>query len=357
MRLFGQLFDAPAEIVIAHGRVVLAAFSLAAITIDPTQPPHLAPLVAATLMMYAAYAVVLLAALHRRFIHNVNALLVHTIDLAVVALLLVLTEGFSSPFLVFFTFALLAASLRWDWKGIAATMVVLVLIAGMIAALDSIDGQMPNLHQTVIRGAYLIATGTILTYASAHREHERNRLAKLAHSPTAVSNGTVSGPHWPKRSSRQSPRWRHPVPSSCGRMIIADSRLPYGMVEKFEMTEASAESVGHHGRAGDGWTDILANLARSGSAQSCQWLGPLDAGRAARRARVETSDHGFFVFAVPRSGGEWASFHPREHTPKRRSPADHPHHRGSRWHGIGSSDLSGTRDTRRGDARACRHHA
>ena len=47
------------------------------------------------------------------------------------------------------------------------------------------------MHQTVIRGAYLIATGTILTYASAHREHERNRLAKLAHAPTAVSSGNM----------------------------------------------------------------------------------------------------------------------------------------------------------------------
>src|SRR4051794_17782308 len=126
MKLFGQLFDSPAEIVVAQGRVVLAAFSLAAITIDPTQPIHLAPLVAGTLIMYAAYAVVLLAAMHRRFIHNVNVFLVHTIDLAVVALLLILTDGFSSPFLVFFTFALLAASLRWDWKGILATMAVLV---------------------------------------------------------------------------------------------------------------------------------------------------------------------------------------------------------------------------------------
>jgi len=52
-------------------------------------------------MMYAAYAVVLLAALHRRFIHNLPVTLVHTIDLLVVTLLLILTDGFSSPFLVF----------------------------------------------------------------------------------------------------------------------------------------------------------------------------------------------------------------------------------------------------------------
>ena len=145
-------------------------------------------------------------------------------------------------------------------------MVVLVLIAGMIAALDSIDGQMPNLHQTVIRGAYLIATGTILTYASAHREHERNRLAKLAHVTDSGIKRDGIGSHWPKRSSRQSPRWRHPEPSSCGRTIIAASRLPYGMVEKFEIDRNERGVLGHHGRAGDGWTHIFAYLARSGAA-------------------------------------------------------------------------------------------
>src|SRR5262249_46241946 len=137
---------------------------------------------------------VLLAALHRRFIHNPNATLVHFIDLAVVALLLLLTDGLSSPFLVFFTFALLAASLRWDWRGIASTMIVLTLIAGMAAALDLVDGQILNLNQTLIRASYLIATGTILTYASAHREHERNRLAKLAQTPPRMSTSVDSGP-------------------------------------------------------------------------------------------------------------------------------------------------------------------
>jgi len=71
-------------------------------------------------------------------------------------------------------------------------MVVLVLIAAIVAVVDSADGQVPNLHQTLIRGGYLIATGTILVYASAHREHERNRLTNLAHSPLAVSGRNLS---------------------------------------------------------------------------------------------------------------------------------------------------------------------
>src|SRR5258708_1347133 len=95
MKFFGQLFDAPAEVVVAHGRVVLAAFSLAAITIDPTEPRNLAQFVAPTLILYAAYAVVLLAALHWRFVHNLNGVLIHAIDLTVVAMLLVLAASFT----------------------------------------------------------------------------------------------------------------------------------------------------------------------------------------------------------------------------------------------------------------------
>ena len=193
MKTFAQLFDAPAEIVIAHGRVVLAAFSLAAIMIDPTQPLHLAPLVAGTLMIYAACAVVLLAGLHRRLIHNLNV----ATGACFRPLGCRAAPGFDRRILqpVSGVFHLCAARrfAALGLGGIAGTMVVLVLIAGMIAALDSTGGQMPNVHQTVIRGAYLIATGTILTYASAHREHERNRLAKLAHAPAAVSSGNVSG--------------------------------------------------------------------------------------------------------------------------------------------------------------------
>jgi signal transduction histidine kinase len=190
MKFFSQLFDAPVEIVIAHGRVVLAAFSLAAIAVDPTEPRDLAAYVVLALILYAAYAVTILATLHWRYIHNPAGWAIHTIDLAAVALLLLLTEGFSSPFLVFFTFALLAASLRWNWQGIAITMALLALIATVIALLNyGVSGQIAHIHQSVIRAAYLIATGTILAYASAHREHEKSRLAKLAQWTATIPAG------------------------------------------------------------------------------------------------------------------------------------------------------------------------
>src|SRR5262245_2166576 len=78
---FGQLFDAPAEIVVAQCRVVLAVLSLAAIGLNPTKPQHLAIFVEAILIAYAMYALVLLVALHWRLAFRVQAKVVHAVDI------------------------------------------------------------------------------------------------------------------------------------------------------------------------------------------------------------------------------------------------------------------------------------
>lgn len=187
-KFFSQLFDAPAEIVVAHGRVVLTTISLAATYFDPTTPPAFAPLVLAVLIVYATYALAMLAALHWRVVENPSAILVHLIDLTTLALLLVVTDGLSSPFLVFFPFVLLAAALRWDWHGTAYTMAALTTVAAATSFLDfSIDGEFRDTQATIIRAGYLIVMGTALAYASAHREFERARLMRLARQSSAYS--------------------------------------------------------------------------------------------------------------------------------------------------------------------------
>ena len=192
---FRQLFDAPAEIAIAQGRVVLVAISLVGVAIDPTEPPGLAFHVQTTLILYAIYGLAVLALLHWRVIHELGGTLTHTVDVVVVTALLVLSDGFSSPFLVFFTFVLLAASLRWDWQGIAATTAALTLLAVAVAIFDfSMARQNFDLKESIIRVAYLIVTATLLGYASAHREHERVRLTRLAQWPAAKPAKDRSGP-------------------------------------------------------------------------------------------------------------------------------------------------------------------
>ena len=170
-----ELFSAncsmlPRRLQSRKGRVVLAAISLVGVAIDPTEPPGLAFHVQTTLILYAIYGLAVLALLHWRVIHQLGGTLTHTVDVVVVTALLVLSDGFSSPFLVFFTFVLLAASLRWDWQGIAATTAALTLLAVAVAIFDfSLARQNFDLKETIIRVAYLIVTATLLGYASAHQ--------------------------------------------------------------------------------------------------------------------------------------------------------------------------------------------
>lgn len=61
----------------------------------------------------------------------------HAVDLGVFTLLIALTEASDSPYFTFFTFLLLAASIRWSWRVTTLTAVLLVLLyltAGMVVS-------------------------------------------------------------------------------------------------------------------------------------------------------------------------------------------------------------------------------
>ena len=65
----------------------------------------------------------------------------------------------------------------------------------VIGVIDfSLMQQSFDLKDSIIRIAYLVVTATLLAYASAHREHERARLAKLAQWPAATPAKDRSGP-------------------------------------------------------------------------------------------------------------------------------------------------------------------
>jgi len=105
---------------------------------------------------------------------------------------------------------------------------VLVALAGFVMAVDYIaDGQLSNINQAVIRAAYLVVTGTSLAYASAHREHEKGRLAKLAHWPAAEPAGKGSGP-WRRRCDKQPACSMPPARSSSGKRTTTGPEPRFG---------------------------------------------------------------------------------------------------------------------------------
>jgi len=56
----------------------------------------------------------------------------HLIDLSVTSALLLMTQGLFGPFAFFFNFILLAASLRWSWRGGCADGGISVLLGPWI---------------------------------------------------------------------------------------------------------------------------------------------------------------------------------------------------------------------------------
>jgi signal transduction histidine kinase len=175
-----DIFNAPAERVIAQGRLLLCALATLAIQFAPTQPTQYAAVAELILWVYFAFAAILVALTRYRFLTPAMRGLVHFVDVVMISELLFFTDGPTSPFFVFFTFALLAAMLRWQWQVVIATAVALmgvlfiIRITGVAAAANN------DFNAAIIRGAYLIVAGGMLAYVSTFYRRSRERFALLA---------------------------------------------------------------------------------------------------------------------------------------------------------------------------------
>jgi hypothetical protein len=105
------------EWLMAGTRVALAGGALLATVIDPqTYNPY--PVVTSVIGMYFAYSLAMLALVWApvRFARG-SRLAVHLFDFAIFSILIVASDGATSPFFVYFTFLLICATLRWQMRG------------------------------------------------------------------------------------------------------------------------------------------------------------------------------------------------------------------------------------------------
>ncbi len=109
-----DLFNAATERVIAQGRLFLCALSTLAIGFEPTQPAQYAPAVTLTLMAYLVFGAILVGLTRYRFLGPRTRQVIHFADVVTISVLLCLTDGPTSPFFVFFAFALVAARRVFD---------------------------------------------------------------------------------------------------------------------------------------------------------------------------------------------------------------------------------------------------
>src|SRR5262245_6834856 len=104
-----DVFSAPAEWVIAQGRLFLWTLWLVAVYLVPPVPADFATATYVMLIGYSVYAVGLVVVTHWRLPGPTSQRRIHAADVVATSLLLFLTDGPTSPFSAFFTFILLAA--------------------------------------------------------------------------------------------------------------------------------------------------------------------------------------------------------------------------------------------------------
>jgi signal transduction histidine kinase len=172
-----------AERLIASGRVVLAASSLFAVWLDPSEPAKYASIAYGLLVAYLGYSIAVawfpwrLGPPPGR-----RRLISHAFDLLFFSLFIYFTSGPSSPFVAFFVFSLACATLRWQWRGTLWTAVAAMsayLGAGLYFGLVLHDPTF-QLHWFIIRGVYLAVLATLLGYLGFHEHLARQRMSLLA---------------------------------------------------------------------------------------------------------------------------------------------------------------------------------
>ena len=171
------------ERFIALGRALLALCALVAVQIDPTEPVRHNWVTDALLFAFVGYAVAILLAVWR-FGNRWPALplVSHAVDLVIFALLMRFTQGPASPFFVFFVFALVCATLRWQLKGTLYTAAIALVTVVVLAFYPRylLDSPTFDLNRFIIRISYLGVVTALLGYLGAHEQRLRSELARLA---------------------------------------------------------------------------------------------------------------------------------------------------------------------------------
>ncbi len=171
-----------AERVLASFRVVLALSSLLLVQLDPAAVRPYNELVLFFLLFYLASSLWLLFVLYYRAeISPRFSLLTHSTDILWPAAISLLGGGPSSPFFLYFIFALLAAAFRWGMRETAITTVAVVgtMAADAIAVTQTplalLIGRPFSITNFIMRSLYLVIFSFLIGYLA---ESEKRRAAE-----------------------------------------------------------------------------------------------------------------------------------------------------------------------------------
>ena len=177
------------EWFVALGRALLATCALFAVWLNPMEPIKHTWTTYYLLFGFVSYSVLIVLVVWRLGVTWTHLPVVsHGIDLILFGLLMFFTQGPASPFFVFFVFALVCATLRWQLRGAVYTAAISLSIVIVMAVYPKYLLSSPNfeMNRFIIRISYLAVVAALLGYLGAHEQRLRNELSRLATWPWTV---------------------------------------------------------------------------------------------------------------------------------------------------------------------------
>lgn len=164
--------------MIALGRLLLATLFMGALLIDVSQPFQAPVQTYELLFAYQLFAAgIAVVTWSNWWLDARLAGPAHAVDIGLFTILVFLTQGYTSPFFVFFVFLLLSAAIRWGWKETALTAIlvaILYLLAGLVAANSNVGLE---LYRFVVRAGHLVILSLILIWFGVHQSRARTSVA------------------------------------------------------------------------------------------------------------------------------------------------------------------------------------
>ena len=118
-------------------------------------------------------------------------LVTHAVDLVIYGVFTYLFGAQSSPFAFYFTFAIVAAAMRWEWRGALSTAAVALTLYGSISLYFLFrPGAGFDTSQWTFRIVYLAVIAVLVGYLAAYEARWRREVSRLAH----WSRGHVDSP-------------------------------------------------------------------------------------------------------------------------------------------------------------------
>ena len=164
--MFDEVLKHRSGRVIALARAVLAAVFLFAIWIDPSQPAQAVVVTYGVLVFYVVAAAAIAALTWSNWWLDARlAGPMQIVDMVVFTVLVVTSDGYTSPFFVFFVFLVLSAAIRWGWRETALTAIPVTLLyvaAGLTAGRET--GVEFDLQRFIIRAGNLVVLSAVLIW-------------------------------------------------------------------------------------------------------------------------------------------------------------------------------------------------